>query len=268
MYGFAFRVPGAIFIYSTDPLSHRPILKAKIVKDKNRGPSEPRRIASVIPIALMRTCRQLHAECRGVLYGNVFQLYMSDAPFAPFYRDLVRHITFTTDADHRIFVDDLETVGYWWRKRFWPDIIEKSTKMLDRYPSLETLTFPIRLNRGGQTWRPAFLASDMKTREQRIALAASWMAAKCPFENEQLRQCLHLEIASGLSKEAYKGSTFAPEDDEWDAEEFAEAFERMKAMSTISSPPRSDRIMNSVGYGLSQLATTILAIQNAGNRQQ
>jgi hypothetical protein len=214
----------------------------------------------------MRTCRQLHAECRGVLYGhNVFRLYMSDAPFAPFYQNLVRHITFTTDADHRIFGDDLETVGYWWRKRFWPDIIAKSTKILDRFPSLETLTFPIQLNRGGQTWRPAFLASDLKTREQRVVLAASWMAAKCPLENEQLRKCLYLEImpASGFSKEAYAGY-----ENEWDPAEFAEAFDRMKLTSVTTSSPVNEHVMSSIGHGLSQLAATILAIQDAGNRQQ
>jgi hypothetical protein len=229
-------------------MSFRPAIKAKIIKDKNSGPSEPRSIASVIPIALMRTCRQLHAECRGMLYGeNVFRLYMSNAPFAPFYQNLVRHITFITDADHRIFVDDLETVSYWWRKRFWPDIITKSTKILDRFPSLETLTFPIQLNRGGQTWRPAFLASGSMTREQRVIHAASWMVAKCPFENERLRKCLHLEMmpAAGFSKETYEGSRFMPDEDEWDPTEFTEAFEQMKLMSIASPSPKSDHIINS-----------------------
>jgi hypothetical protein len=206
----------------------------------------------------MRTCRQLHAECRGVLYGhNVFRLYMSDAPFVPFYQNLVRHITFTTDADHRIFGDDLETVSYWWRKRFWPDIITKSTKILDRFPSLETLTFPIQLNRSGQTWRPAFLASDLKTREQRIVVAASWMAAQCPFENEKLRKCLHLEIMPASSFSAH----------EWDPAEFTEAFELMKLTSATASSSVDEHLRNSIGYGVSQLATTILAIQDEGNRQ-
>lgn len=191
---------------------------------------------------------------------------MSDAPFAPFYQTLVRHVIFTSDADHRIYGDDLETVGYWWRKRYWPDVIAKSTNLLERFPGVETLTFPIQLNRNGQTWRPAFLASDQKTREQRVVLAASWMAAKCPFENERLRKCLHLEImpASGLSKEAFEASRFSPED-EWDCTEFSEAFEQMKKVSSVSvQPPTNDHIMSSVGFGLSQLATTIYAIQKAG----
>lgn len=264
VYEFALCVSGAVFIYSADPLRIR--VKGKIIRVKNDGPSEPRPIESIISVSLLRSCRQVHAECCGVLYGhNVFRLYMNDAPFGRVYQTLVRHIIFTTDADHRIYGDDPETVGYWWRKRFWPNIVEKSMKLLEQFPDLETLTFPIQLNRNGQTWRPAFLASDQKTREQRVALAASWMTTKCPLENEQLRQCLHLEImpASNISKEEWVGSSFAPEE-EWDCNEFAEAFERMKLSSVLTTSHTNDHITESIGLGLSQLATTIVAIQEAG----
>ncbi|KAF2706029.1 hypothetical protein K504DRAFT_414171 [Pleomassaria siparia CBS 279.74] len=265
IYDFAFRVQGTIFVYS-DHRSRWPIMKGKIVKNKNEGPLEPRSVESSVPIALLRSCRQVHAESCGVLYGNnTYQLWMSHDPFTPFYQSLVRHLVFMTDTDHRIYGDDLETVGYWWRKRGWPDVIEKSTRLLQRFPGLESLTMPIQLNRYGRTWRPAFLSSDQKTREQRVAYAASWLAIKCPWEDERLRKLLHLEImpASGLSKEAFEGSRFAPED-KWDWTEFADAFERMKSMSVTVPAPKDDHVMSSIGSRLSQVATTILAIRDAG----
>ena len=82
-----------------------------------------------------------------------------------------------------------------------------------------------------------------------------------------MRNCLHLEITPAsriLPREAYEGSYFAPDDDEWDYTEFAEAFERMKTFAVALAPPANDQIKNSVGFGLSQLATTIMAIQEAG----
>lgn len=215
-----------------DPYSLYPTIRSKVVRDKNEGPKEPRPLGTVISLALLRTCRQMHAESSEELYGrNVFRFYMGNALFGQIYLPLVRHITFMMDSDHRIYTDDLDTVSYWWRRRVWPQIVDKSTTLLERFPSLETLTFPIKSNRHGLTWRPAFMASEQKTREQRVALAASWMKPRCPFETERLRCCLHLELvpAGGLSKDAYEGARFLPED-EWDCSEFAEAFERMKAL--------------------------------------
>ncbi|KAF2257642.1 hypothetical protein CC78DRAFT_549769 [Lojkania enalia] len=233
VYEHALGVSGAIFIYSLNPYAFQPSVRAKIVRNKEKGPPEPQQIGTTIPIALLRTCRQVHTECSTVLYGhNVYRLYMSNAAFAPRYLPLVRHITFEMDADHRIYGDDLDTVSYWWRRRFWAQIMEKSNALLQMFPNLETLTFPIKSHLYGQTWRPAFFLSEQKTREQRISLAASWMRLRCPFENQQLRDCLHLEIMPFAvpNREDYEGSQFLPEDEDWDHSEFAEAFERMKML--------------------------------------
>ncbi|KAF2188918.1 hypothetical protein K469DRAFT_702609 [Zopfia rhizophila CBS 207.26] len=229
VYEYAYRVEGAIFVYSK-PSQFYPIIGAKIVREKDEGPLEPLPLESTIPIALMRTCRQIHAESSSVLYGsNIFRLYMNDIGFAPAYLPLVRHITFTTDVDYRVYSDDLDTVSYWWRRRFWPDVLSKSAVLLQRFPGLETLNFPIKSNRHGQTWRPTFLAQEGKTREQRIYIGATWLKPRCPLQSDRLRMCLRLEImpSGGLVQDDYKGSRFAPED-EWDYSEFAEAFEKMK----------------------------------------
>ncbi|KAJ4290608.1 hypothetical protein N0V90_010826 [Kalmusia sp. IMI 367209] len=233
VYEFGFRVSGAVFIYCSDAYAWRPILKGKIVKYKNEGPSEPQRVDGAIPTGLLRTCRQMHAEVAEVLYGqNVFRLYMSTADFAPSYCHLVRHITFTMEAGRGIYNEDLEVMSYWWRRVFWPNIVDKSTNLLSRYPNLETLTFPIKSDQLGVTWRPAFLAVEQKTKKHRIALAARWLGINCPMRDEQLRQVLHLEImpSTGLLKEDFEGSRFSMEDDaEWDGSELAEAFQEMKS---------------------------------------
>jgi hypothetical protein len=67
------------------------------------------------------------------------------------------------------------------------------------------------------------MASESKTREQRVAVAAAWLKVNCPFEDPRLHDCLYLEIvpAVPLMKRIYL-------DDEWDCSEFEEAFKRMK----------------------------------------
>ncbi|KAF2252152.1 hypothetical protein BU26DRAFT_561919 [Trematosphaeria pertusa] len=235
IYEFALRVAGAIFIFSQDSYGYRPILKARVVKYKNDGPPEPQHIDEAIPVGLLRTCRQIHSESTEVLYScNIFRLYMSNADFAPSYCSFVRHITFTMEAGRGIYSDDRETMGYWWRRVFWPNILERSANLLRRFPNLETLTFPIKSNQVGHTWRPAFTVVEQKTREQRIDLAARWLKVNCPLAGTRLRDCLRLEImpSAGFSKDEYKGSWFFPEDDEdeWDYTEFAEAFDMMKRL--------------------------------------
>ena len=113
---------------------------------------------------------------------------------------------------------------------FWPNVIDRSTELLDRYPNLKTLTIPIRSERAGVTWRPAFLASQ-KSKEHRIALAARWLAINCPMKDTRLQKVLHLEImpSSGLAKEDFEGSRFQPMDDEGTHNELAEAFQQMKS---------------------------------------
>ncbi|KAF2658900.1 hypothetical protein K491DRAFT_713149 [Lophiostoma macrostomum CBS 122681] len=239
VYLFALRMSGAIFIYSLDPYSTRPVMRAKIVRHKDAGPLEPTPLGQDMATTLMRTCRQVHVESASVLYGkNIFRLYSSNASFAPLYQSLVRHIVFTTDSMiQKIFADNLDTVEYWWRRHFWPDVLGKSSKVLQTFPSLETLTFPMKSKQYGQNWRPAFIASERKTREQRVVLAVNWLRVKCPFPDERLRKCLQLEIVaptgaafgvSDLSRDAYDGSRFLP-GDEWDLTEFSEAFARAKS---------------------------------------
>jgi hypothetical protein len=131
----------------------------------------------------------------------------------------------------KIFDANLEIVGYWWRRHFWPDVLEKSRRLLQTYAELETLTFTIKSSRAGETWTPAFIAGNHKTREQRVALAAGWLRVMCPFGDEpRLRECLRMEIVptGGLPEIMYEGSRFY-EEDEWDCEEFAEAFVKMKS---------------------------------------
>lgn len=235
VYSFAFRVPGAIFIYCSNPYAWHPVLKGKIVKYKNEGPAEPLSVSGVTPTSLLRTCRQVHSESAEVLYSkNIFRLYMSDADFAPTYSHMVQHITFTMEANKDIYHHDLEVMSYWWRRRFWPSIIEKSTNLLLRYSNLETLTFPIKSDQvvRGVTWRPAFLAAQQKTKEHRIALAARWLAINCPMKDDRLLRVLHLEIIPSTSflKEDFEGSKFTMEEDaEWDGSELAEAFQEMKS---------------------------------------
>ncbi|KAJ4356632.1 uncharacterized protein N0V89_004668 [Didymosphaeria variabile] len=136
------------------------------------------------------------------------------------------------EAGRGIYNVDLEVMAYWWRRVFWPIVIDMSTKLLGRYPNLEALTFPIKSDQVGVTWRPAFLAAQQKTKEHRIAFASRWLAINCPMKDERIRQVLHLEImpSTSLSKEDFEGSRLyiMDEEDEWDGAELAEAFQEMK----------------------------------------
>lgn len=235
-YDFSMEVPGAIFIFSSINHLYRGVLKGRVTKYKDEGPPEPERVDKVVPMAFMRTCRQVHAESAEVLYGhNLFRLYMSNVDFAPSYLGLIRHVMFTMEAGRGIYSDDLEVMGYWWRRVFWPNIIERSISLLQRYPNLESLTFPIKSKELGQTWRPAFFAVEQKTRQQRIALAARWLKNNCPIRDERLLKVLRLEIqpSAGSSKMETKGSRFCLDDeyeDGWELSELKEAFDLMKGL--------------------------------------
>ena len=74
------------------------------------------------------------------------------------------------------------------------------------------------------------MASDQKTREQRVAVAAAWLKVNCPFEDQRLHSCLYLEILPAVPpkwEESYLTSRICL-DEEWDCSEFEEAFKRMK----------------------------------------
>ena len=235
IYHYAFCVSGAIFIYSL-PYYAPPRPIAKLVRYQNEGPSEPQALGNALAMGLLQTCRQLHSEGSVVLYGtNRFRvwLFLSETDLAPVYRRLVHHIIFTTEADYRIFNVELDTVSYWWKRRFWPTVIDNATKLLARFPCVETMTVSIKSLISQPNWRPAFFAVENKTTEQRVALAAAWMETMCPFESERLRRCLKLELvppAGVIAKQDFEGSRFAPDEDEeeWNYTEFADAFERMK----------------------------------------
>ncbi|KAF2011492.1 hypothetical protein BU24DRAFT_282448 [Aaosphaeria arxii CBS 175.79] len=236
IYQHAYCVLGDIFMFTEDPFKVRPVVKAKVVWNKSSDGEahDPISIGKVIPVSLLRVCRQLHAESSEVLFGyNTFRLYSSHVGFGPRYQHLVRNIVFSTDSMiQKIFENDLESVGYWWRRYFWKDIYSKSERLLEAFPNLEKLTFPIKSNRHGQSWIPVFMAAGQRTREYRVNIAALWLKSKCPIDNDRLRDCLHMEIThNGIQKSMYAGSRFALftlEDEEWDHTEFAEAFEKMK----------------------------------------
>ncbi|KAF2825776.1 hypothetical protein CC86DRAFT_407038 [Ophiobolus disseminans] len=240
VYTFAFRVPGAIFIYSANPYSVRPDSKAMIVRYRNEGPIEPQKLGNAIPVPMLRICKQLHAECGPFLYGgNVFRVwFLSDTGLPLQYRQLVRHIMFTTEPDHRIFKTNFDEVNYGWKRRFWPSVITAGMDLIERFPSLETLTC-VPITTSCPEWTPAFFTVYNKTKEQRIALAAQWLQSRCPVENDQLRACLRLELQAppGLSTDEFKGSRFVPDEDEdsWDCTEFAHAFQLMRVLNDVAT---------------------------------
>lgn len=229
VYEHVFVVSGAIFVYSRDSFIVPHNARASVVRNGDEGPLEPRRVPEIIPIAFMRVCRQVHAECIGFLYSlNIFRLYTSNADFAPRYRSLVRQVVFTTDAiNQKVFSQDLSVMEYCWRRYFWPEVIVKSIKVLQTFSNLDTLIFPIQSS--GASWKPAFISSLQKSRVERVALAAGWLQSRCPIADERLRDCLQLEVIRkpSIAKELYEGSRFFFEE-EWDPTEFAEAFNLMK----------------------------------------
>lgn len=235
IYSYALHASGAIFVYTRNPYRPVPRLTAKIVRYKKAGAVEPQRLSKQISTGLLLTCRQLHAECAPVLYGdNIFRiLFLGDTTLALPYRQLVRHVTFTTEAAHRIFGLDLDYVSHGWRRRFWPNILDSGQKMLAQFPNVQSLTVPMKPGVESTSWRPAFFAVGGKTADRRIELAAEWMLQRCPIDDDRLRDSLHLELVpppGSISKEEYAGSRFAPDDEEWDYTEFENAFELMKAL--------------------------------------
>ncbi|KAF3037245.1 hypothetical protein E8E12_006589 [Didymella heteroderae] len=236
IYAYAFHVTGAIFIYNTDPYQPQPKLRSKIVRYRGFGAADPIGVHEQVSIGLLRSCRQLHAECAPVLYGdNTFRIWLlGKANLTPTYRQLVRYSTLTTEAAYRIFnTRDLDTTSHGWRNRFWPAILDSGGKMLTQFPNVESITVPMKSGAESSTWRPAFFDLGGRTADRRIELAAEWMLERTRFPDERLRDCLHLELEpspGSISREEYAGSRFAPDEEEWDHTEFANAFELMKAL--------------------------------------
>jgi hypothetical protein len=233
IYEFAFRIKGAVLVYSRDPFAVRPVTRALNIRHGGEGPIEPQPLRNdQIPVALIRTCRQLRAESSPVFFGtNVLSFWaLGNIDVGLANRCLVRHVV--TEASPRgIFDKSLDHVSYCWKRRFWPEILRSSEDILEQFPNLDTLTYSLKPPRG-VIWRPALFDVANKTREQRVDLVASWMGQMCVWEYERLRRILHLEMvpSPGLSRDEYVGSRFVPEDeDTWDCTEFSDAFDRMKS---------------------------------------
>ncbi|KAL1797932.1 hypothetical protein ACET3X_004538 [Alternaria dauci] len=228
VYEFAFRVPGAILVYSRDPFAVRPVARAMNIRHGGDGPIEPQPLSTgQIPVALWRTCRQLRAESSPVFYGmNVLSFWaLGNINVGLANMCLVKHVL--TEASPRgIFDKSLEHA------------------ILEEFPNLETLTFSLKPPRA-TTFKPAFFAVTNKTREQRVGLVATWMGQRSWWEDERMRQILHLEMvpSPGLTKDEYEGSRFVPDDEDiWDCTEFTDAFEQMK-----NSMPLDARVDGSIG---------------------
>ncbi|KAJ4320734.1 hypothetical protein N0V94_003266 [Neodidymelliopsis sp. IMI 364377] len=238
IYTHALHVPGALFIYS--PNLHRsfPLFKAKIVRHKALGPTEPQSVYDRLSTGLLRTCRQLHAESSPVLYcSNVFRIWLpSDSGLALQYRNMVRHVTFTTEEAQRVFSPklDIALVRHGWKRRFWPGIIDSAEKLLVQFPHVHCLSVLVSPGQEvGAAWRPAFFANGDESAEERVEGAARWLSDVCPVADERVKEVLSVELVppkGSIAREEYVGSRFAPEEGEWDYEEFAWAFELMKVL--------------------------------------
>jgi hypothetical protein len=235
IYAHIFHVPGAIFIYKEEVLTHSVTFKAKNVRYRNHGPAETQSLFQTgLYTALLRSCRQLHAEACPVFYSdNIFRIMqLAEVTYnlALPYRLLVRRVV-VADIYHG-GMPDLDHVDHW-TCRLWPIVLVQSGKLLDRFPNIESLAVPIKVGRRETDWMPACFKLGGETAEARVELAARWMLGRSPLRDERLRDCLHLELEAPRGKiwrEEYAGSKFAPDEDEWDYKEFEDAFELMKVL--------------------------------------
>jgi hypothetical protein len=245
IYAHIFHVPGAIFLYKEGVLTYSATFraidvrfKAKNVRYRNHGPTETQCLSQTgVSTALLRSCRQLHAEACPVFYSdNVFRIVqLAEGTFnlALPYRLLVRRVV-VDDLYYKIHrgTPDLDHVHHW-QFKLWPIILLQSGKMLDRFPNIENLAVPIKVGRRETDWMPACFKLGGEMAEARVELAARWMLKMSPLRDERLRDCLHLELEAPPGKiwrEEYAGSRFAPDEEEWDYKEFEDAFELMKVL--------------------------------------
>lgn len=241
IYAYAFHVIGAILIYPTDHFQARPKLRSKVVRYRGFGTTDLVGVNEQISIGLLRSCRQLHAECAPVLYGdNTFQLFLfGKAELALTYRKLIRYAMTTTEAAYRILdARDLIDTSHGWRNRFWPAVLHSGAQTLTQCPKVESITVSLKPRDKPPAWRPAFFNLGGRNADRRIDLAAAWMRKTTRFPSEILRDCLHLELETSpdsISIEEYAGSRFAPDEEEWDYTEFATAFELMKTLEYVPS---------------------------------
>jgi hypothetical protein len=88
----------------------------------------------------------------------------------------------------------------WWIRRLWPEIQNNDHAILDHFLNLETLAFLLKPLQHEPVGQLSLSDLESDTREQRIAIAASWMELRCSVENQRLQECLDLEVVplSGL----------------------------------------------------------------------
>ncbi|OCL03279.1 hypothetical protein AOQ84DRAFT_154437 [Glonium stellatum] len=228
VYEYVCQVPGEIFIYWR-PSQFGYDIAAKNIRGKYGGPSEPIPLKIVMSTALMKTCRQIHAECSPILYGhNNFSLLMPDRDFvSATYLPLIRHITLISNSDTRLFDQNAYNVSLAWRATFWPLVSRRCEKLLGLFPKLQSIRYLIyATDSNGNARKPAFIKYEGTTREDRIDMAATWFRYRCPFGSDRLRDCLNLEITPPPS--GTPSATDLSEPGAWDISEFSEAFERMK----------------------------------------
>ena len=233
IHGHIFHVPGAISIYKEELFSTT--FKAKNVRYRNHGPAATQSLFQTsLYTALLRSCRQVHAEACPVFYSdNIFRInQLSEGTYnlALPYRLLVRRVVVANF--HQVGMPDLDHIDYW-TYGLWPSVLAQSGKLLDQFPNIKSLTVPIKVGRLETDWMSACLRLGGETAEARVELAARWMLRRIPLRDERLRDCLHLELEAPQEKiwtKEHAGYRFAPDEDDWDYKEFEDAFELMKAL--------------------------------------
>ncbi|KAF2489607.1 hypothetical protein BU16DRAFT_471551 [Lophium mytilinum] len=234
IYEHALQAPGAIIIYTKPHQLLGFVLAAKNIREKNVGPPEPVPLESVLSLGLMRTCRQLHAECSPILYGNnTFRLYTPEGDFAAArYARLVRHVTLGSSINARKALVEPANGGVHW-ERFWPSVLWGCQRLLNVFPNLQDMTFLLHASSAdGLVYRPYFIDFGNPDRAGRIAATAAWFKERCSFGTENLRCCLHLQLAPPPPRTARTEALSSSDHEPWDISEFYEAFELMKTQST------------------------------------
>ncbi|KAF9700372.1 hypothetical protein EKO04_002053 [Ascochyta lentis] len=239
IYSYTFHVHGAIMPYGNNPSPMDYTLRAFIVRHKTHGENRRISVYKHISIGLLQTCRQLHAECAPVLYGdNIFRVGVNSFnDLALAYHQLIRHVTFSTDAGDDMFdTNNVGPVSHSWKSYFWPQVVDSAQKMVLQFPNIKSLTVLVRIMERSTRWRPAFFIMDGGSAESRVERAAEWMRERCELEDDRLRDCLHLELDMPLPgnyivPHSSKGAKVRLlEQEEWDRAEFGHAFELMKVL--------------------------------------
>ena len=206
IYAHIFHVPGAIYLYSRKVLTRSAttwaievIGEAVNVRYRNRGPPAKRAQSmskTAVSTALLRSCRQVHAEACPVFYSdNVFRVplltekdtYSIALPYRLLVRRVVIHDLYHGGTPDLGEVREVRGEKIGWEFELWPIILVESGKLLDRFPEMESLVVPIKADRTETGWVPTCFKLGGETAEARVELAAKWMLERSPLRNEKLR---------------------------------------------------------------------------------